>query len=392
MAGGDSVRRKPREVGSATWDDRLTLEFGGEHPSVREITIAPAHDPVTVYLAGNSTVVDQAVEPWAAWGQMIPRFFQPGSVVIANHAESGETLKAFIGEHRLAKVLTTLKRGDYLFVEFAHNDQKAGSSHVEPFTTYKEYLGKFIDEAQSRGATPVLVTSMHRRTFDSTGHIVNTLGDYPAAMRQLAEERHVALIDLNAMSKLFYEALGPVQSLKAFVHYPAGTYPGQATELKDDTHFNNYGAYELARMIVEGLRASGLPLSRFLLPGIAPFDPSHPDPPEADDAVECSVIRKAFRMTVNPGQHAEYQRRHQPVWRELEEVLSAHGAHRYSIFLDETDGSLFGYVEVEDDVRWAAIAETDVCRRWWSFMRDIMPVNTDDSPRSADLREVFHLD
>ena len=278
MAGGDSVRRKPREVGSATWDDRLTLEFGGEHPSVREITVAPAHDPVTVYLAGNSTVVDQAVEPWAAWGQMIPRFFQPGSVVVANHAESGETLKAFIGEHRLAKVLTTLKRGDYLFVEFAHNDQKAGSSHVEPFTTYKEYLGKFIDEAQSRGATPVLVTSMHRRAFDSTGHIVNTLGDYPAAMRQLAAERHVALIDLNAMSKLFYEALGPVQSLKAFVHYPAGTYPGQATELKDDTHFNNYGAYELTRMMVEGLRESGLPLARSLLPGIAPFDPSHPDP------------------------------------------------------------------------------------------------------------------
>ena len=278
MAGGDSVRRKPREVGSATWDDRLTLEFGGEHPSVREISIAPAHDPVTVYLAGNSTVVDQAVEPWAAWGQMIPRFFQPGSVVVANHAESGETLKAFIGEHRLAKVLTALKRGDYLFIEFAHNDQKAGSSHVEPFTTYKEYLGKFIDEAQSRGATPVLVTSMHRRSFDSTGHIMNTLGDYPAAMRQLAEERHVALVDLNAMSKLFYEALGPVQSTKAFVHYPAGTYPGQATELKDDTHFNNYGAYELARMMVQGLRVSGLPLARLLLPDIAPFDPSHPDP------------------------------------------------------------------------------------------------------------------
>ena len=97
-------------------------------------------------------------------------------------------------------------------------------------------------------------------------------------------------------------------------------------------------------------------------------------------------------MTVNPGQHEEYQRRHQPVWRELEDVLSAHGAHRYSIFLDERDGSLFGYVEVEDDARWAAIAETEVCRRWWSFMRDIMPVNADDSPRSADLREVFHLD
>ena len=97
-------------------------------------------------------------------------------------------------------------------------------------------------------------------------------------------------------------------------------------------------------------------------------------------------------MTVNPGQHEEYQRRHQPAWRELEDVLSAHGAHRYSIFLDEGDGSLFGYVEVEDEARWNAIADTDACRRWWTFMRDIMPTNDDHSPRSTDLREVFHLD
>ncbi|CAN5339212.1 rhamnogalacturonan acetylesterase [soil metagenome] len=278
FANGDSVRRKPREYGTNTWDDRLTLEFNGVHPSVREIDIAPARNPITVYLAGNSTVVDQNVEPWAAWGQMIPRFFKPGGVVVANHAESGETLKAFIGEHRLPKLLSTMKKGDYLFIEFAHNDQKPGPSYVEPFTTYKEYLKKFADEARSRGATPVLVTSMLRRSFDSTGHIINTLGDYPAAMRQLAAEEHIALIDLNAMSRKFYEAMGPVQSTKAFVHYPAGTYPDQAAELKDDTHFNNYGAYELARMIVQGLKESGLPLARELQDGIPTFDPSHPDP------------------------------------------------------------------------------------------------------------------
>ena len=280
FADGDSVRRKPREVGSATWDDRLTLEFNGVHPSVRAIEVTVAHDPVTVFLAGNSTVVDQMVEPWAAWGQMIPRFFKPGSVVVANHAESGETLKAFIGERRLPKLLATMKKGDYFFIEFAHNDQKAGTSYVEPFTTYKEYLKKFVDEARSRGATPVLVTSMLRRSFDSTGHIINTLGDYPAAMRQLATEEHIALIDLNAMSRKFYEALGPEKAKRAFVHYPAGTYPDQAAELKDDTHFNNYGAYELARMMVQGLKASGLPLAKQLLGGIRPFDPSHPDPIE----------------------------------------------------------------------------------------------------------------
>ncbi len=105
-----------------------------------------------------------------------------------------------------------------------------------------------------------------------------------------------------------------------------------------------------------------------------------------------AVLRKAFRMAVLPGQHEEYERRHAPIWAELAAVLTEHGAHNYSIFLDERDGSLFGYVEVEDEERWNAIAQTAVCRRWWTHMRDVMPVNADDSPRSVTLREVFHLD
>ena len=103
------------------------------------------------------------------------------------------------------------------------------------------------------------------------------------------------------------------------------------------------------------------------------------------------MVRKAFRMAVDPGQHAEYERRHRPIWRELEDALRAHGVTSYSIFLDEPTGDLFGYVEVEDEACWAAIASTDVCRRWWRFMRDVMPSNPDDSPVSRDLREVFHL-
>ncbi len=104
------------------------------------------------------------------------------------------------------------------------------------------------------------------------------------------------------------------------------------------------------------------------------------------------MIRKAFRMAVNPQETVEYARRHSPIWPELQDVLRAHGVHDYSIFLDETDGSLFGYVEIEDEARWDAIARTPQCRRWWTYMRDIMPTNPDDSPRSVPLREVFHLD
>lgn len=103
------------------------------------------------------------------------------------------------------------------------------------------------------------------------------------------------------------------------------------------------------------------------------------------------MIRKAFRMAVHPDQHAEYARRHQPIWRELEDVLLAHGVRTYSIYLDEATSDLFGYVEIDDEPRWAAIAETAVCRRWWRFMRDIMPAHEDDRPVSRELREVFHL-
>jgi L-rhamnose mutarotase len=103
------------------------------------------------------------------------------------------------------------------------------------------------------------------------------------------------------------------------------------------------------------------------------------------------MIRKAFRMSVNPSEHAEYQRRHSPIWPELEAVLKEHGVREYSIFLDPSDSSLFAYLVIEDEARWDAIAATPECRRWWRHMREIMPSNADDSPVSTELREVFRL-
>jgi L-rhamnose mutarotase len=104
------------------------------------------------------------------------------------------------------------------------------------------------------------------------------------------------------------------------------------------------------------------------------------------------MIRKGFVMAVNPDKHAEYAQRHNPVWPEMEELLKAHGVHNYSIFLHAETHQLFAYVEIEDEARWDAIAGTDVCRRWWAHMREIMPSNPDNSPVSADLEEVFHMD
>ena len=104
------------------------------------------------------------------------------------------------------------------------------------------------------------------------------------------------------------------------------------------------------------------------------------------------VVRKAFRMAVHPGYEAEYERRHRPIWEELERTLIAHGVRTYSIFLDAETRDLFAYVEVEDQARWAAVAETDVCRRWWRYMREVMPANADDSPVAKELRDVFHIE
>ncbi len=270
---GQTVRLKPREVGNMDWDAKLTLEFNGEHPGFRELRIEPIHE-TTIYLAGDSTVVDQDVEPWAAWGQMLPRFFRPG-VVVANHAESGETTRSFIGERRLAKVMSLIQPGDYLFIQFAHNDQKP---HAVPLDQYRKLLGEYVAETRAKGATPVLVTSMNRRTFDAAGKITNSLSGYPDAMREIAAEQHVALIDLNAMSKTLFEALGPEGTLHAFMHYAAESFPNQTEAISDDTHFNKYGAYELARCVVHGIRVAKLPLRKYLAKDVPDFNPAKPDP------------------------------------------------------------------------------------------------------------------
>jgi lysophospholipase L1-like esterase len=204
---------------------------------------------------------------------MLPRFFLPG-IVIANHAESGETTKSFVGEHRLAKIMTTMKPGDYLFIQFAHNDMKPGAVSLDE---YKKLLTDYIAQTRAKGATPVLVTAMNRRTFDDAGKITNSFGPYPDAMREVAAEQKVTLIDLNAMSKTLFEAMGPEGTLKAFMHYPADSFPGQTAAINDDTHFNSYGAYELARCIVHGIREANLPLTKFLDPAVPNFNPAHPD-------------------------------------------------------------------------------------------------------------------
>jgi len=271
-----AVKLKPREYEYLHWDNFLTIEFNDSLPKVCAIEIIPNKSATTIFLAGNSTVVDQSREPWAAWGQMIPRFFAPGKAAVANYAESGEALNSFLSARRLEKILSLMKPGDYLFIEFGHNDMKQKGPGIGPFTSYKKLLKQYIAEVRKKGGIPVLVTSMHRRSFDTNGKIINTLLEYPDAVRQTAKEENVAMIDLNAMSKILYEAWGPKESVKAFVHYPANTFPGQVTKLEDNTHFNPYGAYELAKCIVKSIQEQDLPLAKLLRSNIPAYDPAKP--------------------------------------------------------------------------------------------------------------------
>jgi lysophospholipase L1-like esterase len=263
IAGGGQVRLKEREKASEIWDwdDKLTLEFNGSHPCLRAIEISRADVP-TVFLLGDSTVCDQPAEPWNSWGQMLPRFFKPG-IAVSNQAESGETLGGALHARRVDKVLGDMRRGDYLLVQFGHNDMKQKGPGVGAFTSYKADLEKLVTDTRAHGGTPVLVTSMNRKSFDPAGQVVNTLRDYPDAVRAVAKEMNVPLIDLNAVSKTLYEAIGKPNIDKAFV---------------DGTHHNAYGSYELARCVIEGIRQNKLDLARFIVDDLPPFDPAHPDP------------------------------------------------------------------------------------------------------------------
>ncbi|MFR9166759.1 MAG: rhamnogalacturonan acetylesterase [Dysgonomonas sp.] len=271
-----SVKIKPREVDKLIWDNKLTLEFNGKNPSVTKIVIERKDNIPTIFLAGNSTVVDDGNEPWCGWGQMIPGFFND-EIVIANYAESGEAANTFVSARRFAKLLTKAQKGDYIFIEFGHNDEKQKGKDKGPYTSYKKSLKYLVDESRKKGMIPVLVTPMHRRSFDEDGKIINTHGEYPNAVRQLAEEEKVALIDLTNMSKTLYETWGMEDSKKAFVHYPAGTFPNQDKALEDNTHFNSYGAYEIAKCILKGIVDNKLPIAKYIKQDYIYFDPASPD-------------------------------------------------------------------------------------------------------------------
>lgn len=275
---GKRVKVKDREKNYNTWDNAINLEFTGAAPAVKEVKIERDTTATTIFLCGNSTVVDQPYEPWASWGQMIPRWFGP-EVAISNNAESGLTAGSFLGSYRLDKILTMMKKGDYVICEFGHNDQKEKMAGAGAWYNFSYYLKIFIDKVRAKGGNIIFVTPTQRRRFDDATHskILETHGDYPDAMRAVVKREGVPVIELHDMTRTFFETLGYENSKKALVHYPANTFPGQDKPLADNTHFNPYGAYEIAKMVVMGMKQLNLPIVKYLRSDWKDFNPAQPD-------------------------------------------------------------------------------------------------------------------
>lgn len=257
IPGGGRVQLKDRETTSEawSWDEKLTLEFNGKHPCVCAMEITRVDEIPTLYLLGDSTVCDQPLEPWNSWGQMLTRFFKP-DVAVANYAESGESLKSSLGARRIDKVMGLIKPGDWLMVQFGHNDMKDKTPNA--VEAYKANLKKLVADIRAKGATPILVTSMERKS----GVEKDTLSDYPAKVRQLAKEDKVPLIDLHAVSKILYRAMKSDLD-KAF---------------QDGTHHTAYGSYQLARCVIQGIRKNQPELAKHSVDDFTEFDPQRPDP------------------------------------------------------------------------------------------------------------------
>jgi lysophospholipase L1-like esterase len=272
--GNKSIRLKPGELSGLNWDNKLTLEFLGT-ASIQSIKITPVSKIKTLFIAGDSTVTDQNLEPWASWGQFVTNYFT-SDVVVANYACSGLALSSFKSGNRLEKILYLMKAGDYFFIEFGHNDEKAKGEGKGAWGEYTTLMKEYVIRARQKGGIPVLITPTQRRRFNDDGTLIPTHGEFPDAMRKVAQELQVPLIDVTNMTTAIYESWGDELSKKAFVFYPANTFPGQTKALADNTHFGSFGANEVAKCVVQGIRNLKFDIAKNIKTTVPDYDPKKP--------------------------------------------------------------------------------------------------------------------
>ena len=218
---------------------------------------------IAIFLVGDSTLssYDSSRAPRAGWGQVLEGLLN-NCVKVHNHAASGRSSKSFINEGRLDAIDRSISPGDYLLIQFGHNDKHLDEKRfTEPYSTFQSYLQQYIDTARAHQAQPVLITPVQCRSFDGDGVFQESHGDYPDAMRQLASANNVPLIDLTAKSRILLERFGAERSKQLFLWFQPGEHENYPEGVQDDTHFSDYGAKEIAKLIIEGCKELKLPVT-----------------------------------------------------------------------------------------------------------------------------------
>lgn len=226
------------------------------------------NNKITVFLIGDSTMADKPnpnENPERGWGQMLQQFFNE-NVTVKNFAVNGRSTKSFIGEGRWNTVLSEIQSGDYVFIQFGHNDQKFKDPlrYTNPLTAYRKNIIKFVNETIDNGGIPVLLTSIVRRNFNEFGVLVDTHGIYPLIIRQVANELDVPLIDLQLKSEDLVLSVGQEKSKEFYLWVKPGQYKMFPEGKQDNTHFSVKGATEIAKLAIEGLRENDLAITKFL--------------------------------------------------------------------------------------------------------------------------------
>ncbi len=225
---------------------------------------------VTLFMIGDSTMADKPLipaNPERGWGQLLPMYFRNG-LRVENHAVNGRSSKSFLDQGRWATVTNRLKPGDFVIIQFGHNDEKKNDPqrYTEPFGSFKTNLELFVRETRAHQAIPILATPVARRKFDANGKPVDTHGDYVTAVRQVAQEQQAPLLDLNRDSTELLTRLGPESSKRLYDWIPAGEFERDPKGLTDDTHFNAYGASRMCDLAVGEIEADATQLAVWLKP------------------------------------------------------------------------------------------------------------------------------
>ena len=223
---------------------------------------------ITIYLAGDSTMAIKAADkrPETGWGERLQQYFDETKVKIENHAQNGRSTKSFIDEGRWQKIVDSLKKGDYVFIEFGHNDEKADKPAVYAAanTDYRNNLIKFVSEVRAKKAFPILLTPVMRRKFDDKGIFQDTHGAYPDAVRKVAQELKVLLIDMHRLSEKVLKDYGSENSRKLFLQLKEGENPNYPKGVEDNTHFNTKGADEMAKLAIDEIKKQKIRLHKYL--------------------------------------------------------------------------------------------------------------------------------